>query len=111
MNTQSGMSTVSHGKEVAEASFDAFLNARADRSGVSDLMGGQALLQDCTSVVELSQLCELSNKQVKIAHSFNAKFSNTAFALLQKTHKAFLGTGGIARKFIDDMATVGLNFI
>ena len=40
VNTQSGMSTASHSEEVTGASFDAFLNARADRSGVSELMGG-----------------------------------------------------------------------
>ena len=34
-----------------------------------------------------------------------------AFALLQKTHEVFIGTGGIAQKFVDDMATAGLNFI
>ena len=39
------------------------------------------------------------------------KFSNTAFALLQKTHQAFIGTSDIVQKFIADMATTGLNFI
>ena len=34
-----------------------------------------------------------------------------AFALLQKIHEAFIGTGGTAWKFIDDMATIALNFI
>ena len=34
-----------------------------------------------------------------------------AFTLLQKIHKAFIGTGGITQKFVDDMATVTLNFI
>ena len=34
-----------------------------------------------------------------------------AFTLLQKIHEAFIGTGGIAQKFTDDMATTGLNFI
>ena len=43
--------------------------------------------------------------------SFNTKFSNTVFALLQKIHKVFIGTGGIAQKFVDDMATIALNFI
>ena len=62
-------------------------------------------------VAELRQLCELANEQIKIAHSFDTKFSDTAFTLLQKTHEAFLGTSGIAWKFIDDMATAGLNFI
>ena len=62
-------------------------------------------------MVELKQLCELTNEQVKIARHFNTKFSDMAFALLQKTHEAFIGTGGIAQKFINDMATAGLNFI
>ena len=39
------------------------------------------------------------------------KFSDTVFTLLQKTHEAFIGTGGIAQKFVDDMATAALNFI
>ena len=59
----------------------------------------------------MKQLHELASEQVKIAHRFDAKFSNTAFALLQKTHEAFIGTSGIAQKFVDDMATAGLNFI
>ena len=46
-----------------------------------------------------------------IARHFDTKFSNTAFALLQKIHETFIGTGGIAQKFVDDMATIALNFI
>ena len=42
---------------------------------------------------------------------FDTKFSNTAFTLLQKIHEAFIGTGGITQKFVDDMATIALNFI
>ena len=42
---------------------------------------------------------------------FNTKFSNMAFTLLKKVHKAFIVTGGIAQKFVDDMARAGLNFI
>ena len=33
------------------------------------------------------------------------------FTLLQKMQEAFLGTRGVAKKFVDDMATAGLNFI
>ena len=46
-----------------------------------------------------------------IASHFDTKFSDTAFALLQKIHEAFIGTGSITQKFIDDMATIALNFI
>ena len=60
---------------------------------------------------EWKQLQELANKQVQIARCFDTNFSNTAFTLLQKTQEAFVGTGGIAKKFVDDMATAGLNFI
>ena len=74
-------------------------------------MGGQALLWDYTTAAELKQLCELANEQVKIARHFDAKFSDMAFTLLQKIHEAFIGTGGITQKFIDNMATVALNFI
>ena len=74
-------------------------------------MGGQAMLWDYTTVVELKQLHELANEQVSIACHFDTKFSNMAFALLQKIHEAFMGTGGITQKFIDDMATIALNFI
>ena len=42
---------------------------------------------------------------------FDNKFSKTVLTLLQKTQGAFLGTGGIVKKFIDDMGTTGLNFI
>ena len=111
VGSQSGMHTASHSEEVTGSSFDAFLKERADGSGVGELMGGQALLWDYTTVAELKQLYELSNEQVSIARRFNTKFSNTVFTLLQKIHEAFIGTGGITRKFIDDMATIALNFI
>ena len=111
VGSQSGMHMVSCSEEVVGSSFDAFLKECADRSGVGELMGGQALLQDYTTVAELKQLCELANKQVKIACHFNAKFSDMAFTLLQKTHEAFIGTGGITQKFINDMASTALNFI
>ena len=61
--------------------------------------------------MELKQLCELANEQVSIACRFDTKFSNTAFDLLQKIHEAFIGTSGITWKFIDNMATIALNFI
>ena len=111
VGSQSGMHMASHSGEVTGSSFDAFLKEHADGSGVGELMGGQALLQDYTMVAELKQLHELANKQVSIAHHFDTKFSNMAFALLQKIHEAFIGTGGITWKFIDDMATIALNFI
>ena len=111
VSTQSSMHMASRSKEVTGASFDAFINACADRSGVGELMEGQALLWDYTTAVELKQLCELANEQVKIARHFNTKFSDMVFTLLQKIHKAFIGTGGIAQKFVDDMATAALNFI
>ena len=74
-------------------------------------MGGQALLWDYTTVVELKQLHTLADEQVSITHHFDTKFSNTAFALLRKIHEAFLGTGSITQKFVDDMAMKALNFI
>ena len=63
------------------------------------------------AVAELKQLRKLANEQVLITRRFDTKFSDTAFALLQKIHEAFIGTSGIAQKFIDDMATIALNFI
>ena len=111
VGSQSGMHTVSHSEEVTGSSFDAFLKERTDGSGVGKLMGGQALLQDYTTAAELKQLRELANEQVSITCRFDTKFSNTAFALLQKIHEAFIGTSVITRKFIDDMATIALNFI
>ena len=111
MGSQSSMHTASYSKEVTRSSFDAFLKECTDGSGVGELMGGQALLRDYTTAVELKQLCALANEQVSIACRFDTKFSDTAFAFLQKIHEAFIGTGGIAQKFIDDMATIALNFI
>ena len=61
--------------------------------------------------VELKQLRALANEQILIARCFNTKFSDMAFALLQKIHEVFIGTGGITQKFVDDMATIALNFI
>ena len=110
-STQSSMHTESCSGEVSGASFDAFLNARTNGSGIGELMGGQALLQDYTTVAELKQLHELANEQVKITCRFDTKFSDKAFTLLRKTHEAFIGTSGIVQKFVDDMATAGLNFI
>ena len=101
----------SHSEVVSRASFDAYLQENASRSGMMELMGGQALLQDHTMEAELKQLWELVDKQVQITHHFNTKFSSMAFTLLQKTQEVFLGTGGVAKKFVDDIATAGLNFI
>ena len=111
VGSRSSMHTASHSEEVTGASFNAFVNAHADGSGVGELMGDQALLQDYTTAAELKQLHELANEQVKIARRFDAKFSNTVFAFLEKIHEAFISTGGKAQKFIDDMATAALNFI
>ena len=61
--------------------------------------------------VELKQLCMLVNEQVSITHCFNTKFSDMVFTLLQKINEAFIGTSGIAQRFIDDMAMIALNFI
>ena len=80
-------------------------------SGVGDVMGGQALLRDFTTPQELESLCALANEQVAIVCRFDTKFSNTAFTLLKKVHEAFIVTGGITQKFVDNMATAGLNFI
>ena len=111
VGSKSSMHTVSHSKEVTGSSFDTFLKEHADGSSIGELMGGQALLRDYTTVAELKQLRELANKQVSIACCFDAKFSDTVFTPLQIIHEAFIGTSGIAQKFIDDMATVALNFI
>ena len=97
VGSQSGMHMVSHSEEVTGSSFDAFLKERADGSGIGGLMGGQALLWDYTTVAELKQQCELANEQVLIACHFNAKFSDMAFTLLQKIHKAFIGTLALHR--------------
>ena len=109
--SQSGMHMASCSEEVTGSSFDVFLKERTDGSGVGELMGGQALLRDYTTVAELKQLHKLANKQVSIACRFDTKFSKTVFALLQKIHEVFMGTSGITQKFIDDMATIALNFI
>ena len=111
VGSQSGMHMASRSKEATGSSFDAFLRERANGSGIGELMGGQALLRDYTMAAELKQLHVLANEQVSIACHFDTKFSDTVFALLQKIHEAFLGTGSIAQKFIDDMATIALNFI
>ena len=110
-SAQSGSQMVSHSGEVSGTSFDAYVSARINGSSVAELMGGQALLRDHTTLAELKQLRELANEQIQIMHHFDTKFSNMAFALLQKTQEAFVGTGGIAKKFVNDMATTGLNFI
>ena len=111
VGSKSGMHMASCSEEVTGSSFDAFLKECADRSGIGELMGGQALLWDYTTAAELKQLRELANEQVKIAHHLDTKFSDTTFTLLQKTHKVFIGTDGIMQKFINDMATAALNFI
>ena len=107
----SRMHTSSCNVEATGQSFNTFIKHHAAGSGVGDVMGGQALLRDFTTPQELESLCALANEQVAIVHRFNTKFSNTAFTLLKKVHKAFIATGGIVQKFFDEMATAGLNFI
>ena len=111
VGSQSGMHTAPCSEEATGSSFNAFLREHADRSSIGELMGGQALLRDYTTAAELKQLCTLANEQVSITCHFDVKFSDTVFTLLQKIHEAFIGTGGIAQKFVDDMATIALNFI
>ena len=107
----SGMHTSSCNVEADGQSFDSFIKHHAAGSGIGDVMGGQALLWDFTTPQELESLHTLANEQVAIARCFDTKFSNKAFTLLKKVHKAFIMTSGIVQKFVDDMATAGLNFI
>ena len=111
ISSRSRMHTSSCNVEAARQSFDTFIEHRAAGSSVGDMMGGQALLQDFTTPQELESLHALANEQVAIARCFDTKFSNTAFTLLKKVHEAFITTGWIAQKFVDNMATAGLNFI
>ena len=62
LGSQSGMHTVSRSEEVTGSSFNAFLKEHTNGSGVGKLMGGQALLQDYTTVAELKQLHKLTNE-------------------------------------------------
>ena len=108
----SGSRVATQSEKTTGASFDQYIQHAAGRSGrVGELMGGQALLQDHTSPSELAELCKLAEEQIEIACHFDAKFSKTAFALLQKTQTVFVGMGGITKKFVDDMAMASLNFI
>ena len=111
ISSHSGMHTLSCNVEAAGQSFDTFIKHRAAGSSVGDVMGSQALLRDFTTPQELESLRALANEQVAIARRFDTKFSNTAFTLLKKVHEAFIMTGGITQKFVDNMATAGLNFI
>ena len=111
ISSHSGMHTVSCNVEAARQSFNTFIKHHAAGPGVGDVMDGQALIWDFTTPQELESLCALANEQVAITHCFDTKFLNTAFTLLKKVHEAFIATGGIAQKFVDDMATAGLNFI
>ena len=111
VGSQNSMCMASCSEEATGSSFDTFLREHTEASGIGKLMGGKALLWDYTTMAELKQLCTLANEQVSIVHCFDTKFSNTAFTLLQKIHEVFLGTGGIAQKFVDNMAMIALNFI
>ena len=111
ISSHSGMHTSSCNVEAARQSFDTFIKHRAAGSGVGDVMGSQALLWDFTTPQELESLHALANEQVAIAHHFVTKFSNMVFTLLKKVHEAFIRTSRIVQKFVDDMATAGLNFI
>ena len=111
ISSRSAMHTLSCNVEAAGQSFNTFIKHRAAGSGVGDVISSQALLRDFTTPQELESLHALANEQVAIAHHFDTKFSNTAFTLLKKVHEVFIATGGIAQKFVDDMATAGLNFI
>ena len=111
ISSRSRMHTSSCNVEATGQSFDTFIKHCAAGSSVGDVMGSQALLWDFTTPQELESLRALANEQVAIARCFNTKFSNTVFTFLKKVHEAFITTGGIAQKFVDDMATAGLNFI
>ena len=111
ISSHSRMHTAPRNVEAAGHSFDTFIKDRAAGSGIGDVMGGQALLWDFTTPQELESLHALANEQVAIARCFDTKFWNTAFTLLKKFHEAFIVTGGIVQKFVDDMATASLNFI
>ena len=111
ISSRSRMHTASCNVEATGQSFDTFIKDLAAGSGVGDVMGGQPLLWDITTPQELESLCALANEQVAIARHFDTKFLNTVFILLKKVHEALIMTGGIAQKFVDDMATAGLNFI
>ena len=111
ISSRRGMHTSSCNVEAARQSFDTFIKHHAAGSGIGDVMGGQALLRDFTFPQELESLRALANEQVAIACRFDTKFSNTAFTLLKKVHEAFIMTGGITQKFVDDMATASRNFI
>ena len=111
ITSRSRMHTLSCNVEATGQSFDTFIKHRAAGSSVGDVTGSQALLWDFTTPQELESLCALAIEQVAIARHFDTKFSNTAFTLLNNVHKAFIMTGGIAQKFVDDMATASLNFI
>ena len=111
ISSHSGMHTSSCSVEAARQSFDTFIKHHAAGSSVGDVTGGQALLRDFTTPQELESLRALANEQVAIARCFDTKFSNMAFTLLKKVHESFIATSGITQKFVDDMATAGLNFI
>ena len=78
ISSHSGMHTSSCNVEAARQSFDTFIKHRAAGSGIGDVTGGQALLQDFTNPQELESLHALANEQVAIARRFNTKLSNTA---------------------------------
>ena len=111
ISSHSRMHTSSCNVEAARQSFDTFIKHHAAGSGIGDVMGGQALLRDFTTPQELESLRALANEQVAIACRFDTKFLNTVFTLLKKVHEAFIVTGRITQKFVDNMATAGLNFI
>ena len=104
ISSHSAMHTVSCNVEAAGQSFDTFIKHHAAGSSIGDVMGGQALLWDFTTPQELESLHALANEQVAIVRRFDTKFSNMAFTLLKKVHEAFITTGGIVQKFVDDVA-------
>ena len=105
------MHTAPRNIEAAGQSFDTFIKDHAAGSGIGDVMGSQALLQDFTTPQEFESLHALADEQVAIARHFDTKFLNTAFTLLKKVHEAFIMTDGIVQKFVDNMATASLCFI
>ena len=100
ISSHSAMHTWSCNVEAVGQSFDTFIKHRAAGSGIGDVMGAQALLQDFTTPQELESLRALANEQVAIARPFNTKFSNMAFTLLKKVHEAFIVTGGSRRSLL-----------
>ena len=76
------------------------------------VLAGTSRDSDTVSVDKYwKKLDELAASQLRITKELDQQFTKTASELLRRVKEVFLGTGGIAHTFVDDMAAITVKFL